>query len=106
MSRLVSDLRKSFLWLALGVGLLALVLAYQSPRALFVDIGGPFDTPHTPGFHAPEQSGQANFRWSAANSSLYFRGIGRPSGPFIVRLQLSSGRQPGSAPSQVGVTVN
>lgn len=94
------------LWVALGVGLAALALAYQSPRSLFVDIGGPFDEAITPGFYAPEQSGQATYRWSAAKSALLFRGVGRPSAPIAVRLQLSSGRGTGSKPVQVTATVN
>jgi hypothetical protein len=94
------------LWPALVVGLLALTLAYQSPRSLFVDIGGPFDAPHTPDFHAPEQSGQATFRWSAAHSTLLFQGVGKPSSPFTVRLQLSSGRGPGSPPLRVDIAAN
>jgi hypothetical protein len=101
------ELRNSaFRIVLLVAGMFALVVAYQSPRALFVDIGGPFDGPHTPGFHEPEQSGQASFRWSAGISSLYFPGVGRPSAPMVVRLQLSSGRGPGSEPLQVAVAAN
>ncbi|MBF6612685.1 MAG: hypothetical protein IVW55_06100 [Chloroflexi bacterium] len=102
----VRILRERALWLVLIPGLVALSLAYQSPRSLFVDIGGTFDNPHTPGFYAPEKSGDATFRWSAANSSFVFKGIGKPLSPFTVNLQLSSGRPKGSAPINVGVTIN
>ncbi len=94
------------LWLTILAGLLALTLAYQSQRPLFVDIGGPIDAPHVSGFLAPEHNAQATFRWSTAQSELYFRGVGKPLSPFVVRLQLSSGRAPGSAPLEVGVSVN
>lgn len=94
------------LWASLGLGLVALVLGYQSTRALYLDIGGQFDTPHTPGFYAPETSGLANFRWAGASSSLLFQGIGRPMAPMTVRVQLSSGRGAGSPPIEVGVAVN
>src|SRR5262245_60371096 len=86
----------SHVWLATLIGLLALTLAYQSQRPLLVDIGGSFDTPNVIGFFAPEHNDQATYRWSAAHSALYFRGVGKPLSPFVVRLQLSSGRGPGS----------
>ncbi len=100
---------RSAIWagtVAILLGLLAVVAAYQSRRPLFVDIGGAFDSPHTPGFYAPEQSGQATFRWSAANSTLLFPGIGKALSTFDVALQLSSGRGAGSSPIDVGVAVN
>lgn len=103
---LLKIVRERSLWILLGVGLVLLLGAWQSPRALFVDIGGPYDTPHTPGFHQPEQSGQATFRWAGANSSLYFPGLGRPSKPFEVRVQTASGRAPNLAPLQVSVAAN
>src|SRR4051812_49663359 len=99
-------LRERPLWLGLGIGLVVISLAYQSTRPLYLDIGGPFDGPHTPGFYAPEQSGQATFRWASSSSSLFFPGIGRPLSPMLVRVQLSSERGAGSAPIVVGVAVN
>src|SRR5690349_1346944 len=103
---LLRMVRERSLWFALTVGLVLMLAAWQSPRALFVDIGGPYDTPHTPGFHQPEQSGQATFRWSSGTSSLLFQGLGRPSRPFNVRLQMASGRAPNSPPIQVALAVN
>jgi hypothetical protein len=96
------------LWLALLVGLVVLVLAYQSPRSIFVDIGGQFDVPHTSGFYEPEKSagGDANFRWTTGHSTLTFQGIGRPFAAFPVTLQLSSGRGPASTLLPVTVDVN
>ncbi len=94
------------LGLALGIGFVALAVAYQSHRPLTVNIGQGFDDPYTPGFYAPEQSGQASFRWSGAHSTLVFPGIGKPLSPFPVLLQLSSGRGHDSAPLKVGVAVN
>src|SRR5689334_12553635 len=94
------------LWASLAFGLVALVLSYQSTRAIYVDIGGQFDTPHTPGFYAPESSGLANFRWASGNSSLLFQGIGMPLSPAGVTVQLSSERGAGSPPLQVGVAIN
>src|SRR5438132_6633483 len=94
------------LWVALAIGLIALVIGYQSSRPIYLDIGGQFDGPHTPGFYAPEESGQASFRWAGSSSSLLFQGIGKPLSPVAVRLQLSSGRGAGSPPVQVGVAVN
>src|SRR6266568_5113586 len=96
------------LWLSLLVGLVALALAYQIPRSLFVDIGGPFDNAHTIGFYEPEVNapGDANFRWSAQNSELLFQGIGKPLASFPVTLQLSSGRDAKSPPLSVNISVN
>ena len=79
---------------------------HAGPRSLFVDVGGSFDGPHTPGFYEPEQSGSASFRWSAGSSALLFPGVGRPLGPTTVRLQLSSGRGANSALLDVAVSAN
>ncbi len=97
--------RERALWTALGLGLLALLLAYQSPRPLLVDIGGNLDGPHTVGFHEPESvsGGTANYRWSASHSALIFQGIGKPLAPLLVQLQLSGGHKPQG--DEVGVTV-
>ena len=102
----VTALRERGLWLALLGGLALLVLAYQSPRTVLVDIGGKLDNLHTVGFHAPEQSGEANFRWSTARSAVVFQGIGKPLAPFPVTLQLSSGRGEGAGPVTVQASVN
>ncbi|HYP41745.1 MAG TPA: hypothetical protein VEX13_15415 [Chloroflexia bacterium] len=94
--------RERALWLALGLGVLALLAGYQ--RSLFVDIGKDTDTLYASGFHEPEESGGAGFRWSMANSSIVLPGVGKPLSPFAVKLQLSSGPRPG--PVQVRVAVN
>jgi hypothetical protein len=94
------------LWLALVGGLVLVALAYQSPRSVLVDIGGNLDNLHTVGFHAPETSGEANFRWSTGQSELVFQGIGKPLAPLHVTLQLSSGRGEDAAPIAVQATVN
>jgi hypothetical protein len=99
-------LRERTLWLALLGGLVLLVLAYQSPRSVLVDIGGKLDNLHTVGFHAPEQSGDANFRWSTGKSAVVFQGTGKPLASFPVTLQLSSGRGEGSGPITVQASVN
>lgn len=81
------------LWLALGLGLLMIVLAYQSPRSLLVDAGSQFDTQQMVGFHEPERNEQANYRWSRAESSIVFQGIGKPLSTLAVQLQLTAGTQ-------------
>src|SRR4051812_4491643 len=90
-------------WIALAVGLLALGAAWQSPRALLLDIGSGYDNGEVAGFYAPEAHGEANSRWSAGQSSLVLPGLGRPLAPLVVQLQLSSGRAPGSPPLPVAV---
>ncbi len=94
--------RERALWAALAVGLAMIVLAYQSPRALLVDIGSQFDTQHMVGFHDPERNQEANYRWSRANSAIVFQGMGKPLSPMAVQLQLTGGPNPG----EVGVRVN
>lgn len=94
--------RERPLWLALLIGALAISLAYQSPRPLFVDIGSSLDAPYMVGFHEPEQNSEANYRWSTGNSAIVFPGVGKPLSPFAVHLQLSSGPNP----TTVGVKVN
>lgn len=94
--------RERALWVALGLGVLALVAGYQ--RSVFVDIGNDTDTLYASGFHEPEESGGAGFRWSMADSSIVLPGVGKPLSPFLIRLQLSSGPRPG--PVEVRVAVN
>ncbi|HEY0070392.1 MAG TPA: hypothetical protein VGE04_10530 [Chloroflexia bacterium] len=95
-------IRERALWLALVAGLVMIVLAYQSPRPLLVDIGSQFDTQHMVGFHEPERNEQATYRWSRADSSIVFQGAGKPLSPLSVQLQLTGG----PTPSEVAVRVN
>jgi hypothetical protein len=94
--------RERALWVALGLGVLALLAGYQ--RSVFVDVGRDTDTLYASGFHEPEESGGAGFRWSMADSSIVLPGVGKPLSPFAVKLQLSSGPRPG--PVEVRVAVN
>ncbi len=94
--------RERPLWLALLIGVLAIALAYQSPRSFLVDIGSSLDEPYMVGFHEPEQNAEANYRWSTANSAAVFPGMGKPLTSFAIHMQLSSG----PAPTTVGVKVN
>src|SRR5215210_1256534 len=105
---LTQALRERTLWLALIVGLVAVTLAYQSPRNLYADMGGRAEGAQHTGFYQPEGGGDAgaNFRWSSANSSLIFYGTGKPLAPASLSLQLSSGRDAGAEPIEVGVLVN
>ncbi len=93
-------------WVALGVGLLLLALAYQSPRTLFLDLGSGYDNGEVVGFYAPETQGDADFRWSSGSSTLILPGLGRPTAPLTIDLQLSSGRAPDSAPLPVALAAN
>jgi hypothetical protein len=104
----VQSLRERALWLSLVVGLLLVALAYQSPRSLFVDIGGALEGVHTPGFYAPEKAGNATYRWSSGQSAIVFRGLGMPAdySTLKVELQLSSGRDVGALPVRVEVYAN
>ncbi len=92
------------LWLVLVVGLLTIGVAYQRPVSL--DVGGNFDVSHLIGFYEREESGQANFRWTTAHSSIRFRGAGKPLAPTTVRLQAASGRDAAAPPLQVSIDVN
>lgn len=103
---LVRVLGEKSLGIALIAGLLLVLVAYQSPRAILVDIGGPVDNLHAVGFHQPETSGDANFRWSMGKSALVFQGIGKPISSFPVTLQFSSGRGAGAANLPVQLAVN
>ncbi|MEO5954026.1 MAG: hypothetical protein ABIQ44_16315, partial [Chloroflexia bacterium] len=103
---LVRVIGERSLGLGLIAGVLLLLIAYQSPRAILVDIGGPLDNLHAVGFHDSETSGDANFRWSTAKGSLVFQGIGKPLSAFPVTLQLSSGRGQGSDLLPVQISVN
>src|SRR5688572_5564564 len=71
--------RERALWIALLVGAAAIMVAYQRP--VTIDVGSTADDFFTTGFHEPEKSGQASFRWSAAESALRLRGIGKPLAP-------------------------
>lgn len=95
-------IRERPLWLALIVGLLAIALAYQRP--IFADVGPELDQLYTAGFHDPERSDRANFRWTTNSSALVFSGVGKPLSPMPVSLQLSGGPRPD--PVEVAVLVN
>jgi hypothetical protein len=99
---ILTVVRERALMLALAAGLVMIALAYQSPRALLVDIGSQFDTQHMVGFHEPERNEEATYRWSTANSAIVFQGIGKPLSPLSVQLQLTGGPNP----SEVAVRVN
>ncbi len=99
-------LQERALWWALAAGLVVLALAYQSPRTLFVNIGGGYDNGIVEGFNAAEAGTGADLRWSTPDSALRFPGLGKPFGPVVVYLQLSSGRGPGAPPVDVAVTAN
>lgn len=95
-------IRKYTLWLGLLVGLLALILAYQRP--VYIDVGGEGDEHFAAGFHKPESSGEAGFRWSMRQSAITLRGIGKPLTTFPVKLQMSKGPRPDVV--QVAVRAN
>ena len=102
-------LRERALWLALLLGVGALALAYQSPRSLLADVGGTLEGVRTPGFYGPERAADVNkttLRWSQGESAIELRGLGKPSAPVKLTLQLSSGRPPGSPPIEVALSVN
>jgi len=92
MAHLVSalrTLRERPFWLALLLGLIAIAAAYQRP--MFLDVGSRTDALYTSGFHDPEESGQATFRWTTASSTITLPGVGKPLGSMPVTLQMSSG---------------
>ena len=96
------------MWLALVIGALAIALAYQSTRSLLADIGGTLEGVRPVGFYGPERGaiGKATSRWSMGASSIELRGLGKPSAPVKLTLQLSSGRAPGESPLDVELAVN
>jgi hypothetical protein len=103
-SRFKNQNSKFPLWLALLIGLLAIVVAYQRPAQ--VEIGGDFDAPHLRGFHDREETGQTTFRWSTGHSTIRFRGVGKPLAPAAVKLQAGSGRDSESPSIEMAVMVN
>ncbi len=72
------------------------------------DIGGTLEGVRTPGFYGPERGAvdKATSRWSRGESAIELRGLGKPSAPIKLTLQLSSGRPPGSPPIEVALWVN
>src|SRR5688500_7962361 len=82
-------LRERPFWLALLFGLIAITAAYQRP--VFLDVGSRTDALYTSGFHDPEESGQATFRWTTASSTVNLPGLGKPLATMPVTLQMSSG---------------
>jgi hypothetical protein len=84
--------------------LVALALAYQSPRSLFVDVGGALEGVHLQGFYEREQTEAATYRWSEGQSAMQFAGLGKPLMPVRVHLQASGGPRP--SPAQVQVAAN
>jgi hypothetical protein len=94
------------LWAAIVVGLLALIVAYQSPRSLLVDIGGALESVHLEGFYDRESSADATFRWSGGRSAMQFAGLGKPFAPVHIHLQLSGGPRPRPGTAVLSVEAN
>jgi hypothetical protein len=109
---LVGLAREREIWIALVGGLLLWALAYQAPYTHRLDIGGSLqadrrydDAPFLGNFNAPEPDpipDQATllYRWSRADSTILFPGIG--GGRWLVRARASTGARPEPLLSQWG----
>jgi hypothetical protein len=102
--------REREIWIALTVGLLLWTLAYQAPYAHQLDLGGNLqngrrydDAPFLDNFNDPEPNPIPDraamlFRWSRADSTIVFPGIG--GGRRLVRVRASTGSRPEPVLSQ------
>ncbi len=82
---------------------LLLVLAWQSPRPVVIDIEGT-DLVSRIDLHDPEPGPHGMFRWTESRSTITFPGIGL--GTWRLSLGLASGRDPDSPAPQVDVMVS
>ncbi len=117
--RLSQGLNRTAAWLrhvapplgaVLLVTLLAVVLAYQFDSAHAIDVGGDYDRVYLEGFHEREPKpgtagspGQEDYRWSKAESTVLFPGVGARDRWLSLRLH---GVRPGDSPAPLRVLVN
>ncbi len=102
--------REREIWIALAAGLLLGALAYQVPYSYRLDIGGNLqtgrrydDTPFLNDFNDPEPNPIPDhatmlYRWSRAESTIVFPGIG--GGRWLARVRASTGSRPEPVVSQ------
>jgi hypothetical protein len=96
--------REREIWIALAAGLLLWMLAYQASYTYRLDLGGNLqtdrrddDTPFLDNFNAPEPNPIPDhatllYRWSRADSTVVFPGLG--GGRWLARVRASSGSRP------------
>jgi hypothetical protein len=71
----------------LAVGLL--VLAYQSPQPIALNVGDSYTLPLLTGFHGPEEGGGIDYAFTTGQATLRLEGIG--GGPALLEVRMGGG---------------
>ncbi len=102
---IVSELRSKTVYVLGLISFVVLCLAYQAETPITIDVGERGDEPYLRNFYDAERTANLSYRWSSAQSSVVFSGIGAHA-TVELRVRLNGSRPPGLPLPLVSITAN